>query len=191
MEKVSCQSGRVRERNRKELTLVLVRPKAKALHISLVEFSAHWPFFHILDSCMCPGHDHYDGRQVGEAGVKLRAVWYHPCSQLPCGSLYPVRCWPPHHRAHCPSLPLFCLHPFLFLLLLSFMDQPPPFLLHSAPFCSPGFFLTTPCCLSPHHVHMSRHLLLLPVFPSSLSPSASSVPFYPTPCSGSSGNLVP
>lgn len=94
-------------------------------------------------------------------------------------------CWSPRHIAHCPSLPPFCLHPFFFLFLASFMYQPPSFLLHSAPFSLPGFFLTTLCCPCPTMPHVQTSVFIYP-----LSPPASSVPLYPTPlCSGSSGTL--
>lgn len=132
--------------------------------LSVIEFSAHWPSSHILDSCICPGHNHHDGCQVRASGIKLRAVRYHLCSQLLCWPLYPLCRWPPHHLPPSPSLPPFCLHPFLFLLLVSFTDQPPFFLLHSAPFCSPRILshysmlpLPSPC----PHVQTSVCLYLL------------------------------
>lgn len=129
---------------------------------------------------MCPGHDHHDGCQVRESGIKLRAVRYHPCSQLRCWPLHPLRCWPPHHHAHCPSIPPFCLHPYLFLLQVSFTDQPPSFLLHSAPFGSPRILsdystlpLPSPCphvqtsiCLYLHsRLHSLPRLPLCPFTP--------------------------
>lgn len=159
MEKVSCQ---VEVSERADSGSNSAQSKSST-HLSVVEFSAHWPSFHILDSCMCPGHDHHDGCQVREPGIKLRAVRYHPCSRLLGWSLYPLRCWPPHHLAHClhPVLP----HPFLFLLLVSFTDQPPPCFSTLLLFVRPGLFLTTPCCLSPHHVHMSRRLSASARFP--------------------------